>query len=61
MYPFIVSILLYMFPPKVVAKMLIVIFKRLAENTRWTKVDDTLVKIVEKSLTEEVKDDGQGG
>jgi hypothetical protein len=61
MYAFAVSVLLYLFPPQVVAKLIVALFKRLAKSTRWTTVDDELAGIVEKSVTKEASDDGQGG
>lgn len=61
MYSFIISVLLYMFPPKVVAKMIVVLFNKLAESTKWTNVDDKLAKVVEEGVLGENKDDGQGG
>lgn len=57
MYAIAVSTLLYLFPPKVIAKLLVVLMRRLATLSSWTKVDDELVDILE----ERVKvDDGQG-
>lgn len=61
MYAFIVSILLYMFPPQVVAKMIVTLFNKLAKSTKWTKVDDELAKIVEDGVNGGKKGDGQGG
>ena len=43
MYSLAVSVLLYLFPPKVIAKFLVVLIRRLASLSSWTKVDDELV------------------
>ena len=58
MYALAVSVLLYLFPPKVIAKLLVVLMRRLATLSSWTKVDDDFVDILEERVRE---DDGQGG
>ena len=58
MYAIAVSTLLYLFPPKVIAKLLVVLMRRLATLSSWTKVDDEFVGILEERVRE---DDGQGG
>lgn len=49
----IVAVLLYLFPKEVVAKMLLVLFRRMAKSTEWTTIDDEFVAILEKHLKEE--------
>jgi hypothetical protein len=46
----VVGLLLYMFPKEVLAKMLLLLMKKLAVSTEWTEVDDELVKILEDRL-----------
>lgn len=45
---FLVGLLLYMFPYEVVAKMLIILFRKLADATQWTEVDNQLVAVLEQ-------------
>lgn len=59
MHAFIVSVLLYMFPPQTVAKLIVVLFKKLASSTEWTKVDDDLVAVIEKKVSPVNDDVGQ--
>lgn len=49
----IVAVLLYLFPKEVIAKMLLILFKRLAASTEWTTIDDEFVKVLEDHLKEE--------
>lgn len=55
MYSFAVSVLLYLFPPKVVAKLIVVLFEKLAVSTKWTKVDDKLVAVIKDHVGGENK------
>lgn len=57
MYPFIVSVVLYLFPPKVIAKFLVILMGRLAKSTYWTKVDDEFVAVLEARLSEGAAND----
>ena len=52
-----VGVLLYLFPKEVVARMLLVLLKRLAASTHWTEIDDELVKVVEDRFPKEVSHD----
>lgn len=45
---FLVGLILYMFSYEVVAKMLVILFKRLADATTWTEVDNDLVRVLEE-------------
>ena len=60
MHAFLVSVFLFMFPPQTVAKMIVVLFRKLAKSTKWTTVDDDLADVVEKGVTKEASNDGQG-
>jgi hypothetical protein len=50
---FLVALIIYLFPKEVVAKMILVLFRRLAKSTEWTTIDDDLVAILERHLKEE--------
>lgn len=58
MAKFLIGLLVYLFPVQVVAKMLVVLLRGLADLTP-TKVDDKLVALLEKNLglTKEEKDE----
>lgn len=53
---FVVALLIYLFPKEVVAEMLVVLFKRLAQATTWTTADDELVDVLAKRFTPEGKE-----
>ena len=53
---FVLALVIYMFPKEVVAKMLLVLFRRMAKSTKWTTVDDELVAILEGYLKGEAKE-----
>ena len=53
---FVVALLLYLFPKEVVAEMLVVLFKRLAQATTWTTADDELVSVLAKRFIPEEKE-----
>ncbi len=44
--PFVIGLLLFMFPYDVIVKLVLVLLKRLSQSTRNT-VDDELVKVLE--------------
>lgn len=50
---FVLALVIYLFPKEVVAKMLLVLFRRMAKSTKWTTIDDEFVTILEKHLKEE--------
>lgn len=52
----VISVILYLFPKEVIARMLLVLFRRLAKSTEWTTVDDELVSILERHLKEEANE-----
>lgn len=53
MHAFIISVFLYMFPPQVVAKLIIILFDRLAKCTKWTTIDDEFSKVVKDKIGED--------
>lgn len=51
-YKYGIGLVAYMFPPQVVAKIAVMLFKKVAEKTPWTDADDELAKILEDRLKE---------
>ncbi len=51
-YNLFIAVIAYLFPARVVAKMVVMLFKRVAVKTKWTKADDELVAILEERLKE---------
>lgn len=49
-YKYVIGIIAYMFPPEVVAKVAVMLFKKVASKTTWTDADDELAKILEDRL-----------
>lgn len=47
---FLVAVLLYLFPKEVVAKFIVILFKKLASMTEWTQVDDDMAKAMEETI-----------
>lgn len=54
---FLAALIFYLFPKEVVARMLLVLFRRLAKSTKWTTIDDEFLLILEKHLGEEKPND----
>ena len=53
---FALALVIYMFPKEVIAKMLLVLFRRMAKSSKWTTVDDELVVILERYLKGETNE-----
>lgn len=47
------ALLVYLFPKEVLAKLLLILFRRLAKCTKWTTIDDEFLAVMEKHLGEE--------
>lgn len=54
-YNLAISVLVYLFPTRVVAKVIVMLFKKIAKKTKWTTTDDELVAILEERLKEDEK------
>ena len=47
---YLAGLLMYLFPYEVVAKMLVILLRKLASATTWTDTDDKLVAVLEERL-----------